>query len=132
MKYRYIGPVFHCICFGSHLYGSLQSLYCHMKISTASSPVVPGEFCRDVTRKACWENSPGTAFVLSRSVPGLHLTRIARIGLGTRLRFVYFGPQVFHTTGFHQRISTGIRHKHKHMKKETLSFFLCLCHICVK
>ena len=25
---------------------------------SASSPVVPGEFWRDVSRKACWENSP--------------------------------------------------------------------------
>ena len=50
-------------------------LFVHRQRASASFPVVLGDFGCDVTRQACRENSK----------PPL-VTRIARIGLGTRLR----------------------------------------------
>ena len=57
-----------------------ENLRPHSSNSTASFPVVLGDFGCDVTCQACRENSP----IALGSKPPL-VTRIARTGLGTRL-----------------------------------------------
>ena len=53
--------------------------------NSASFPVVLGDFGCDVTCQACRENSPRTLALALGSKPPL-ATRIARTGLGTRLK----------------------------------------------
>ena len=70
---------------------NLTFTYIHVKnsqVSPPSFPVVLGDFWSDVTYQACRENSPRTPLATALGCKPLLVTRVARAGLDTRLRFL--------------------------------------------